>query len=178
MTVVYNIEPLATRQDVIIIYSVSSASIFSVYPVQVANLDEKDIWIKANSRLGTVSECVIDLEPQQDSQYTFLETPPKEKRIVLKEDVEETEDSSDFDENHLFLIPWIVQRNNIGKSWTYSRNIQVFSSRMTLGYSTIVRHQIHTTDGVPVTFPYCRTPPNQFQEVKKYASFATQRCYS
>ena len=59
-------------------------------------------WIiKAYSRLGTVSECVIDLEPQQDSQYTFLETPPKEKRIVLKEDVEETEDSSDFDEKSL-----------------------------------------------------------------------------
>ena len=46
--------------------------------------------IKANIRLGTVSECVIDLEPQQDFQYTFLETASKEKTIVLKEDVEET----------------------------------------------------------------------------------------
>lgn len=98
------IEPLATQQDVILVNSVSSASKSSVYPVHVANLDEKDIWIKANRRFGIVSECVIEL--QQNFQVSFVETAPKEKTIVLKVDVEETEVSSNFDVES--LIPDIL----------------------------------------------------------------------
>jgi hypothetical protein len=95
------IERFTKRQDVILINSVSSAVKSGVYRVQVANLGSKDIWIKANIRLEIVGEC--DKEPQQDSQLTFLETEPKEKTVVLKEDVEEVDMSSIF--NAELLIP-------------------------------------------------------------------------
>ena len=72
MIVVY--KERAKRQDIILIKSVSSVLKSSVYPVQVVNLVEKDIWIKAYSSLGIVRKCVI--EPHQDSQIIFLETVP------------------------------------------------------------------------------------------------------
>lgn len=72
MIVVY--KERAKRQDIILIKSVSSVLKSSVYPVQVVNLVEKDIWIKAYSSLGIVRKCVI--EAHQDSQIIFLETAP------------------------------------------------------------------------------------------------------
>lgn len=74
------IEPLSHRQDIILINGVTSASKSGVYPVQVANLGNKDVWLNTNSRLGTISECMV--EPDMSSRVDFLQTGVKEEAVV------------------------------------------------------------------------------------------------
>lgn len=131
-------------------------------------LGEKNIWIKHNLWLRIVSECVI--EPQHDSQFIFLETGPKEETVVLKEDVEEIDDSSDFDVKS--LIPYTLDGSE-EQHWNivdlFKNHSSVFiQNDLDLGYSAKVTHQIHTTDDVTVTFPYRQILPNQYLEVKKH----------
>lgn len=57
------IEPLSHRQHIILINGVTSASKFRIYPVQIANLGNKNVWLNTNSRLGTISEVMIEPNP-------------------------------------------------------------------------------------------------------------------
>lgn len=65
------IEPLSHRQDIILINGVTFASKSGVYPVQVANLRNKDVWLNMNSRLGTIRECMV--QPDMSSRVDFLQ---------------------------------------------------------------------------------------------------------
>ncbi len=39
-----------------------------------------------------------------------------------------------------------------------------------LGYTDRVKHEIHLTDDTPITKPYRRIPPTQFEEIKEHIS--------
>ena len=51
----------------------------------------------------------------------------------------------------------------------FSRHKDVFlHNDLDIGYSNTVTHRIETTDDAPVTAPYRRIPPSQYEEVKKH----------
>lgn len=37
-----------------------------------------------------------------------------------------------------------------------------------MGYTTTITHKINTTDDIPISYPFRRIPPTQFQEVKRH----------
>lgn len=162
------IEPLSHRQDVILINGVTSASKSGVYPVQVANLGNKDVWLNMNSRLGTISECMV--EPDPGSRVDFLQTGAKEETVVPKKDIETRETSSPLDLSSLIpsdLVCTDSQRQKINDLFQRHSNVFI-QNDLDMGYTTTITHKINTTDDIPVSYPFRRIPPTQFQEVKRH----------
>lgn len=157
-------EPLSHRQNVILINGVTSAS----KSVQVANLGNKDVWLNMNSRLGTISECMV--EPDPSSRVDFLQTGVKEKTVVPKSDIETRETSSPLDLSSLipnYLVCTDSQRQMINDLFQRHSNVSI-QNNLDMGYTTTITHKINTTDDRPVSYSFRRIPPTQFKEVKRH----------
>lgn len=159
------IEPIVNSIGVIAINSVC-VSDRQTFPIQVMNPKDTDIWLKRNSRIARISECDVDVAPRAKAE--FLSTGEREETVVLHEDV--TGDPSTLDASS--LVPENMKCTSGERQKIldlFSRNSDVFvKSELDLGCTETVRHHINLTDEEPISVPYRRIPPNQYQEVKNH----------
>ena len=134
----------------------------SPFCVRVANLTNSDLWIQPRTRIGVlyaVSSIESGLEFKRVSVNEEMVTMSDEDKTPVEEDMENIEcpDSG--------LSP--DQREKLDA--LLRKHASVFSkSDGDIGYTEAVKHKIRTEDDIPVTQPYRRIPPNQYQEVKEH----------
>ena len=136
-----------------------------VFPVQVVNFSQEDIWLPARSRLGVLSE-VQCIEEATEVHFNRISADHEEVSVNSK-------GAKASDEE----LQSMLGRLNIGGSSDEQAKLAVLLAQYVdvfafsyedLGYTDKVQHEIHSVDDVPVTQPYRRVPPTQYQEVREH----------
>ncbi len=134
----------------------------SPFCVRVANLTNDDLWIQPRTRIG-VLHAVSNIE----SSVEFKRVSVNEE-IVTVRNIESTsipDVAEDIEHPCNGLSP--EQQEKLDT--LLNKHASVFSkSDDDIGYTEVVKHRIRTEDDIPVTQPYRRIPPNQYQEVKEH----------
>ena len=159
------IEPFAKTEKLILLNTVAKNDA-GIFPVPVVNPTQSDIWIQAKSKLGLVSECTA--EPPSVSKVEFIQTGVNEQTVVPHLDVVSSEGEIDIEGFIPKDLPCTEsQREKIVELFSKHKDVFLHND-LDIGYSNTVTHRIETTDDAPVTAPYRRIPPSQYEEVKKH----------
>jgi transposase InsO family protein len=130
--------------------------------VRVANLTNDDLWIQPRTRIG-VLHAVSNIE----SGVEFKRVSVNEE-IVTVQSIESTP-IPDVAENTEHPCNGLSPEQQEKLDALLNKHVSVFSkSDDDIGYTEVVKHRIKTEDAIPVTQPYRRIPPNQYQEVKEH----------
>ena len=136
------------------------------FGVRVVNLTDNDIWLQPRARIG-VLHSVDSIE----SDIDFNRVSVNEERVEYRpsacpdETVHYQVKKSLFDLSGSDLTPEEIRK----ATELFEKHSDVFTtSDNDLGYTETVKHKIRTTDDIPVTQPYRRIPPSQYQEVKDH----------
>lgn len=160
------IEPSSQIDRLLIINTVVEQG-SGAFAVPVANLTSTDIWIPPRTRLGLMSECM--LEPSSVSKVECVQTNVCEQTVVPHNDTAADEGTS-LDLTALLptdLRCTETQRKKIED--LFKRYSDIFIQHdLDMGYTSTVSHKIDTVDDKPVCQPYRRIPPSQYQEVKEH----------
>lgn len=139
-----------------------------VFPVQVVNLSQDDVWLSPKMSLGVLSHC--QCYESNPCEVTFQRISADHKVVTVDQHVKP---GSDTDPENLLSRLQIggtpEQQAELGVLLT--RYADVFALRdEDLGYTDRVRHEIPLTDDNPVSQPYRRIPPTQLEEVREHIS--------
>ena len=130
--------------------------------MRVANLTNDDLWIQPRTRIG-VLHAVGNIE----SGVEFKRVSVNEE-IVTVQSIESTP-IPDVAENTEHPCNGLSPEQQEKLDALLNKHASVFSkSDDDIGYTEVVKHTIKTEDAIPVTQPYRRIPPNQYQEVKEH----------
>ena len=131
--------------------------------VRVANIGSQDIWLYPRTRIG-VLHAVQGLETDVD----FRRVAVNEEIVIRGKKInsqycDEVECPVNLSETKM------TEEKKSKLEALLKRHSAVFSAGdEDLGYTETVKHRIRTVDDIPVTQPYRRIPPNQYQEVKDH----------
>ncbi|XP_052674670.1 uncharacterized protein LOC128156537 [Crassostrea angulata] len=160
------IEPSSQIDSLLIINTVVEQG-SGAYAVPVAYLTSTDIWIPPRTRLGLMSECM--LEPSSVSKVEFVQTNVCEQTVVPHNDIA-ADGGTSLDLTA--LLPTDLRCTETQKKKiedVFKRYSDIFIQHdLDMGYTSTVTHKIDTVDDKPVCQPYRRIPPSQSQEVKEH----------
>lgn len=143
-----------------------------LYPLQVANMGQKDIWLNKGIRVG----CIHSMDVMVDSEWevSIQETEAREL-YVNRQEVTVTEKGREGSKgcSQGIKLPDVdltrftsEQAAKIEKF--LKEHADCFPKEGEVGFSDLVQHTIPTTDDAPVSQPYRRIPPQQLMEVKSH----------
>ena len=146
--------------------------------IQVANSSPRDVWLKARTRLGTVTsagrvtsgdqlrlevrsnEVLVSCPPGAEFRGASSPEPGKPIRPPRERDLPAEITLKDFPSTS------DERREALRIFSTYA---DVFASdESSLGRTQVMQHQIPTCDDIPVNQRHRRIPPNQLAEVKEH----------
>ncbi|KAJ8009558.1 hypothetical protein DPEC_G00090130 [Dallia pectoralis] len=137
-------------------------------PVQVVNFSQEDVWLAPRTRLGVVSP-VDSVKSNGKCEVKFQRISASVEQVsVVEKDLQTSSQ-----------LPSVVDRLDIGGTKEQQAELRAVLEKYTddfaaededLGYTDKVKHAIHLIDDAPVTLPYRRIPPTQYQEVKEHIS--------
>ncbi|XP_029902664.1 uncharacterized protein LOC115355879 [Myripristis murdjan] len=139
-----------------------------VFPVQVINFSQEDVWLPPKTRLGVLSQCECVEGDPYEVKFQRISANHEEVTINRKDS-----QSSDSD------IKSLLDRLHIGGSPEQQAELGALLRKYAdvfavndedLGYTDRVKHEIPVVDDVPVSQPYRRIPPNQYKEVREHIS--------
>lgn len=163
------IEPVTTPLPpglVVIPTLVSNAS--HVLPLQVVNFSAEDAWLCPRTRLGFFSH-VDCIESDQTCHIKFQRISADVEEISVNQDSEQPDSKVQKILNQLDIGG--NEEERVALCALLARYIDVFADDdENLGHTDKVKHEIKLIDDIPVTQPYRRVPPNQYQEVQEHIS--------
>ena len=135
------------------------------FNVRVVNLSDTDIWLPPRTKIG-VLHSIESVEPSVDfkrvsineERVTFTNSSCSEPKI-------NKDTTCPVDLTELDLTKY--QREQL-EGLLRKHSKAFISNDEDLGYTETVTHKIRTTDDLPITQPYRRIPPSQYQEVKEH----------
>ena len=132
------------------------------FSVRVANLTNDDLWIQPRTRIG-VLHAVSNIE----SGVEFKGVSVNEEMVTVQDSVNTS--IPDVVENTECPCNGLSPEQQEKLDALLNKHASVFSkSDDDIGYTETVKHKIRTEDDIPVTQPYRRISPNQYQEVKEH----------
>lgn len=137
-------------------------------PLQVLNFSPEDVWLCPRTRLGIISnvDCV---ESEQTCQVKFQRISADVEQVSVDSNTEQTNSKMQTILDKLDIGG--TEEERVALCALLSRYIDVFTDDdENLGHTDKVKHEIKLVDDVPVTQPYRRIPPNQYQEVQEHIS--------
>lgn len=139
-----------------------------VFPVQVLNLSQEDVWLPPKTRLGIISQCQCIEGDPYEVKFQRISADHEEVAINRKDDQKSDSDiQSLLDRLHQGGTP--EQQAELGV--LLRKYADVFAVHdEDLGYTDRVKHEIPLVDETPVSQPYRRIPPNQYNEVREHIS--------
>ncbi|KAJ8381162.1 hypothetical protein SKAU_G00019400 [Synaphobranchus kaupii] len=134
-----------------------------VFPVQVINVSQEDVWLQPRTRLGVLSRIQsVDTDGRCEVKFQRISADTEEVTVDTHQPLDT---QSIFENVKLGGSP----EQQVKLKAVLEKYSTVFASEdEDLGYTDKVQHEIHLTDDVPVTQPYRRIPPTQYKEVKKH----------
>lgn len=139
-----------------------------VFPVQVVNFSQEDVWLPPKVPLGILTHCQCVESEACQVRFQRISADHEEVMVNQKDKPESSTDVSNLlSRLHIGGTP--EQQASLGV--LLLKYADVFAScDEELGYTDRVKHEIHLTDEAPVAQPYRRIPPTQFEEVKEHIS--------
>ncbi len=139
-----------------------------VFPVQVVNFSQEDVWLPPKVRLGLLTHCQCAESDACEVRFQRISADHEEVRIDQRDKpMSDSDQSNLLSRLHIGGTP--EQQAKLGV--LLMKHADVFAVRdEDLGYTDRVKHEIHLTDDTPITQPYRRIPPTQFEEVKEHIS--------
>lgn len=136
-----------------------------IFPVQVMNMSDEDIWLRPRTRLGVLTQVdSVESDERCEVQFQKISADTEQVSIDKKTDVP-TDVQSILDKLDLCGSP--EQKAQL--ALLLEKYSFVFATEdEDLGYTERVQHEIHLTDDIPVTQPYRRIPPTQYSEVREH----------
>ena len=139
---------------------------------RVANIGDDDVWLAPKTRLGVLLKG--DLENSDTGSVEFVRNGYTDE-IYIHEDfnsVDTVINSSAIDD---FEMPVDISHLSVSENQKdqirtlFCKYNDVFSKDDSdVGYTTTVKHRIRTAEDVPISQPYRRIPPTQYEEVKNH----------
>lgn len=136
--------------------------------VRIANVGDENIYLRPRTRIGIVSKA----DMVNDNSIVQFKSTGFTEEIFISENLATHEVKSDTKE---FQLPDDLYQLDVTDEMKdkitdlFNRHQNVFSKHDDdIGYTTTVEHVIRTKDDIPVTQPYRRIPPGQFEEVKQH----------
>lgn len=145
---------------------VSSGS--RVFPVQVVNFSQGDVWLPAKARLGILHPCYcVENNPYE---VRFQRISIDQEEVTMDQETRSESDTDPHDLlNRLRVGGTPEQQARLGA--LLRQFVDVFAVRdEDLGYTDRVKHEIPLMDDKPISQPYRRIPPTQFEEVREHIS--------
>lgn len=136
-----------------------------LFPVQVMNLSDEDVWLNSKTRLGVLMP-VDSVKSDEICEVQF-------KRIAT--DVDEVSISKPTDSPA--DVQSVLDELNVDCKSEQKAKLDFLLNKFSfvfatededLGYADKVQHEIHLTDDMSVTQPYRRIPPTQYREVRDH----------
>lgn len=139
-----------------------------VFPVQVVNFSQEDVWLPPKVRLGILTHCQCAESDSCEVRFQRISADHEEVRIDQRDKTMSDSDLSNLlSRLHIGGTP--EQQAELGV--LLMKHADVFAVHdEDLGYTDRVKHEIHLTDDSPISQPYRRIPPTQFEEVKEHIS--------
>lgn len=139
-----------------------------VFPVQVVNFSQEDVWLPPKVRLGVLTHCQCAGSDIGEVRFQRISADHEEVRIDQRDKPMSDSDLSNL-LNRLHIGGTPEQQAQLGE--LLMKHADVFAVHdEDLGYTERVKHEIHLTDDTPVSQPYRRIPPTQYEEVKEHIS--------
>ena len=139
------------------------------FQVRVANIGDDDIYVKPKTRIGVVTRVDV---MREKSDVEFHRIGDVEE-IFIKTDCDVSEISSEADPN--FQLPDDLFKLNCSDEQKglitdlFRKHADAFSKDDDdVGFTSTVTHKIRMMDDQPISQPYRRIPPSQFEEVKQH----------
>lgn len=136
-----------------------------IFPVQVMNLSDEDIWLQPRTRLGLLTEVdTVDNDQLCKVQFQRISADTDEVSVSTR-----PEPPTD--------VQSILHKLKVGGTTDEQAQLALLLGKYSfvfatededLGYTDKVQHEIHLTDDIPVTQPYRRIPPTQYNEVREH----------
>ncbi len=139
-----------------------------VFPVQVVNFSQEDVWLPPKVRLGLLTHCQCAESDGCEVRFQRISADHEEVRIDQRDKpMSDSDPSNLLSRLHIGGTPEQLAKLGV----LIMKHSDVFAVRdEDLGYTDRVKHEIHLTDDTPITQPYRRIPPTQFEEVKEHIS--------
>uniref|UniRef100_A0A8P4GS98 Gypsy retrotransposon integrase-like protein 1 n=1 Tax=Dicentrarchus labrax TaxID=13489 RepID=A0A8P4GS98_DICLA len=127
-----------------------------------------DVWLSPKTRLGILSQCQCIEGDPYEVKFQRISSSHEEVTVTRKDNKEcDSDMQSLLGRLHLGGTP--EQQAELGV--LLMRYADVFAAQdEDLGYTDQVKHEIPVVDESPVSQPYRRIPPNQYQEVREHIS--------
>ncbi len=139
-----------------------------VFPVQVVNISQEDVWLPPKVRLVLLTHCQCAGSDVCEVRFQSISADHEEVKIDQRDKpMSDSDPSNLLSRLHIGGTP--EQQAKLGV--LLMKHADVFAVRdEDLAYTDWVKHEIHLTDDAPITKPYRRIPPTQFEEVKEHMS--------
>lgn len=139
-----------------------------VFPVQVINFSQEDVWLPRKVRLGSLSPCEYVEGDPYEVKFQRISANHEEVTLSRKEgQVSDCDPQGFLDRLHLGGTQ--DQQAELRK--LLLKYVDVFAVQdEDLGYTDKVKHEIPVIDETPVSQPYRRIPPTQYKEVRDHIS--------
>ena len=161
------VEPIKNSSDTRVSVINTLVKPSGMFAVRVANLSDADVWLQPRTKMG-VLHSVDSIESDVD----FKRVSINEERVEIRADKgpQKLEDEEASKVCPLDLSgSGLTHLQQKEASEILRKHSQVFiTDDSDLGYTETVKHKIRTADDIPVTQPYRRIPPSQYQEVKEH----------
>ncbi|KAL0147914.1 hypothetical protein M9458_056791, partial [Cirrhinus mrigala] len=138
-----------------------------LFPVQMVNLSPEDIWLRARTRLGTLTP-VESLKLNETCEVKFQRISADIEQITVNTRNDQVLENSSKE---------FISKLNIGDTLEQQAELSDLLMQFSdvfalededLGFTEKVQHEIHVTDDIPVKQPYRRIPPTQYKEVREH----------
>ena len=163
------VSPLANQglNNLVVVESLTEAKKSGMF-VRVANMGSDDIWLKPRTRVG-IFKSVQEVQDSTHTAVSFRQVAAQELEVSIQSDQPSdpppTIPSCPVDLTNLDCTK--NQRDQLQALLT--KHHEVFAAdEDDLGFTDTVKHRIICTDDKPVTQPFRRIPPPQYQEVKEH----------
>lgn len=139
-----------------------------VFPVQVVNFSVEDVWLPSKAHLGMLHPCqCVESNP---CEVRFHRITVDQEEVTMEQEPKPESDTDLKDLLHRLHVGGTPeQQEKLGA--LLMKYADVFAAcDEDLGYSDRVKHEIPLTDDTPISQPYRRIPPTQFEEVREHIS--------
>ena len=158
------LEPVGTAvPDGLVVVPTLVSSESHIFPVQVMNMSDEDIWPR--TRLGVLTH-VDSVKSDESCEVQFQRISADTEQVSIDKCPEASTD-----------VQSILAELNVGDSPEQQAQLALLLEKYSfvfakededLGYTDKVQHEVHLTDDIPVTQPYRRIPPTQYSEVREH----------
>lgn len=137
-----------------------------VFPVQVMNMSDEDLWLRPSIRLGVLTH-VGSVKSDELCEVQFQRISADTEQVSIDKHPEAPPDST---------VEYIFDQVSVGGSPQQQAQLIPLLKKYSfvfanededLAHTDKVQHEIHLTDNTPVTQPFRRIPPTQYMEVRE-----------